>query len=145
MGAAPYKSPSSLLSELGITEPSDIKVEPIAQYCGATILYEPLEGCEARIIGYGDRAIITVNSASPLGRRRFSAAHELGHWMRDRGSVAFACDAPVLISEWGDENPEVRANRYAVDLLLPQSMVRPRVKAQAIALDTARGLAKNFA
>jgi len=40
-----YKSPSRLLKELGITEPQEIDVEAIAQYCGATIVYERLEGC----------------------------------------------------------------------------------------------------
>lgn len=39
-----YKSAAVLLRELGITEPEDIKIEAIAQYCGATIVYEPLRG-----------------------------------------------------------------------------------------------------
>src|SRR5229473_755209 len=107
-----YRSPSALLEELGITEPWDIHVEAIAEYCGATIVYEPLKGCEARIIGHGDRAIITVSSTSLRERQRFSGAHELGHWMGDRGKVAFACVEMVFAAEWGEENPEVRANRY---------------------------------
>jgi Zn-dependent peptidase ImmA (M78 family) len=83
-----YKSPASLLDELGIREPEEIAIEAIAEYCGATILYQPLQGAEARIVGHGDRAIITVNEAVPIGRRRFSGAHELGHWMCDRGKHA---------------------------------------------------------
>ena len=66
-----YKSPATLLEELGITEPLDIKIEAIAEYCDATIVYEPLKGCEARILGHGDRAIITVNSTSLRERQRF--------------------------------------------------------------------------
>jgi len=118
----PFKAPAVLLEELGITEPSELVIEAIAQHCGATIVYEPLDGCQARILGVGDRAIITVNSRSQPERRRFSAAHELGHWMRDRGKVAFACTDRNFVREWGEENPERNANRYAAGLLLPPKM-----------------------
>jgi Zn-dependent peptidase ImmA (M78 family) len=139
-----YRSPAALLKELGITEPEDIHIEAIAEYCGATIVYEPLQGCEARILGYGDRAIITVNRASPRARQRFSGGHELGHWMRDRGKIAFVCSEKVFATEWSNDNPERRANRYATDLLLPDFMFIPRAKNRAITFETVRDLANQF-
>jgi len=51
--------PEKILSLLGIIEPEDIDIEAIAFACGATILKEPLTGCEANIIGSGDKAVIT--------------------------------------------------------------------------------------
>ena len=57
-------SPEQILSLLGITEPEDLDIEAIAYACGATIVRQPLTGCEANIIGYGDKAIITVNNQS---------------------------------------------------------------------------------
>src|SRR5579864_9000977 len=113
-----YKSPVKLLRELGITEPHEIDIEAIAQYCGATIVYEPLEGCEARILGNNDRAIITVNAGSNLGRRRFSAGHELGHWMRDRGRIGFACTERVITTGWGSKDAKQGSNDYPVYLFL---------------------------
>jgi len=77
---------------------------------------------EARILGNEDRAIITVNSESPTGRKRFSAGHELGHWMRDRGKVGFSCTEQVMVGEWGLVTTERAANEYAADLLLPAEM-----------------------
>jgi Zn-dependent peptidase ImmA (M78 family) len=139
-----YKAPETILDELGIRDPEDIKIEAIAEYCGATILYEPLEGAEARILGYGDRAIITVNHASPRGRQRFSGAHELGHWMWDRGHVAFACTERAFTREWADDNPERRANQYAADLLLPQEMFAARAKNREITFATVRDLGDLF-
>lgn len=139
-----YRSPSALLKELGITEPEDIHIEAIAEYCSATIVYESLEGCEARIIGYADQAIITVNIASPRERQRFSAGHELGHWMRDRGNIAFACIGKMFATEWSADNPEQRANRYAADLLLPESMFRPRAESREITFATVIDLAATF-
>lgn len=141
-----YRSPPSLLRELGITEPEDIRLEAIAQYCDATIMYEPLKGCAARIVGFGDHAFITVDSRSRLERRRFSAAHELGHWMADRGKVSssFICQEKVFATEWSDDNPERRANRYAADLLLPKFMFEPRAKNQGVTFATVRSLATVF-
>lgn len=142
--ASVYRSPLSILQELGVTEPEDLHLEAIAQYCGATIVYEPLKGCEARLIGYGDRAIITVNTESYLPRQRFSAGHELGHWMRDRGKIAFVCAASTFALEWSDDNPERRANRYAADLLLPEFMFRPFAQTKDITFATVKQLAGRF-
>jgi hypothetical protein len=140
-----YRLPPALLRELGITEPQDIRIEAIAEYCDATIVYEPLEGCAARIVGFDDRAYITVDSRSPRARQRFSASHELGHWMVDRGKVAsFVCKEKVFASEWAGDNPERRANRYAADLLLPKFMFEPRAKNREITFATVRSLASDF-
>ena len=49
------KTPDQILHELAIEKPDEIDVEIIAQYLGATIYHKPLKGCEARIVGYGDK------------------------------------------------------------------------------------------
>lgn len=135
------RAPNALLTELGITRPEGIDVDAIAHYCGATVIYETLRGCAARIVGKGDSAIITVNSADSLPRRRFSAGHELGHWMRDRHRIAFACDELAFATEWRRNNPERRANRFAADLLLPESLFREDARNLSITFDTVRELA----
>jgi hypothetical protein len=140
----PFKAPATVLDELGITEPAAIDIEAIAQYCGATIVYEPLDGCEARILGAGDRAIITVNAKAQRARQRFSAAHEVGHWMRDRGKIAFACTDQMLVREWGDDNPERRANQYAANLLLPRKIFEGHARTMPATFASARTLAKTF-
>jgi len=135
--------PESLLAQLGIRHPRDIDIEVIAEHCGATVTYEPLSGCEARILGLGNRAIITVNSGSNEPRRRFSAGHELAHWMHDRGKLAAACSATTIRDSWGSDR-EARANQYASDLLLPKSMFVPRVKERDITFVTVDALRDDF-
>lgn len=106
-----------LLQELGITEPNEIDLEAIAYYVNARIKYRPLDGCEARIIGNNNNAIITVNSKSSYKRKRFSIAHELGHWHHHRGKC-LSCRA----DEYQPKNalsPERIADNYAADLLMP--------------------------
>ncbi len=141
-----FQSPDALLRELGIEEPADIHIEAIAQHCGATVLYEEMEGSEARLIGYGKRAFITVNNRSVVPRQRFSAAHELGHWMWDRGKAAYACGGEALSAApaKGGQNPERRANRYATDLLLPKEMFFREMNGRAPSLRAIEGAAAVF-
>ena len=134
-----------LLEELGIKEPAEINIEAIAEYCDATVIYQRLKGSAARILGFGERAFITVDCESRRERQRFSAAHELGHWMIDRGKVAsFVCDAQVFATEWVNDNPERRANRYAADLLLPPFLFEPRAKNLEVTFGTVESLAHDF-
>jgi Zn-dependent peptidase ImmA (M78 family) len=138
------QTPVEILAELGIREPEDLDIEAIAQHCGATIQYKPLAGCEARIMGLEDAAIITINVNSSVERQRFSGGHELGHWMRDRGTSSFRCDEQMFVREWSVDNPEKRANRFASDLLLPAKMFRPLSKGLPITFASVQHLADIF-
>lgn len=140
-----YKSPEKLLDELGINEPEEIDIEAIAEYCGATVVYKVLSGCEGRIIGYGERAIITVNSSSRRERQRFSAAHELGHWMCDRGNIALSCTENMFNEDWFQgSSRESRANRYAADILLPKAMFSQKAHKRDITFTTVQDLSNIF-
>lgn len=139
-----YKSPEEFLDELEITSPNEIDVEALAFMCGAVVVYEPLKGCEAYLVATGtNRAIITVNDRSLRARQRFSVAHELGHWMRDRGQTAF-CKKDLFTSSWYGEGREARANRYAKELLLPEKMFAPLTKNQSVDYATVEALAAVF-
>jgi hypothetical protein len=137
-------TPEQILTTLGISEPGDIDIEAIAYACCALIIREPLSGCEANIIGVNDKAVITVNSKSIETRQRFSAGHELGHWMRDRGLSAFGCSNRQMDSEWSANNPETRANRFASDLLLPVKMFSQLARGKPITTESVTDLATTF-
>ena len=138
-----FVSATDLLASLGITEPEEIDVYAIAQSQGATVVEKRVTGCEARIVGYGERALIVVNSESIPARKRFSAAHELGHWMRDAGKVSLGCNPEAIIGSGGAET-ERKANRYASDLLMPKFMFKPRAERQPVTLETASYLGDLF-
>ena len=118
-----------LLQDLGVTEPSEIDLEAIAYFVNAEVRYRDLDGCEARILGTGDRAIISVNRRSSRSRQRFSIAHELGHWHHHRGRH-LACrveeDAPIV----GAPPSERTADGYAADLLMPAYLFGPLSRQQ---------------
>jgi hypothetical protein len=114
-----------VLADLGITDPSEIDLEAIAWTLGARVRYRPLESCEARIVGNGDRAIITVNNRSHPRRQRFSIAHELGHWRYHRGRL-LVCHADD-IGRAGESRPmtERTADNFAAQLLMPAYLFDP--------------------
>jgi hypothetical protein len=138
--------PAALIKDLGISKPEDIDIEAIAQFCGAMIMYEPLYGCAARILGTEDRAIISVAADAPRPRQRFSAGHELGHWHYDRGRIALTCTEETMTTAWSDAGSfrEKRANRYAADILLPSFLFDPQASRLETGLGAIRQLAATF-
>jgi len=122
---ASYAHADLVLQELGVTEPQEIDIEAIAWYLGARVKYRPLDRCEARITGNNDKAIITVNSLSSPQRKRFSIAHELGHWKFHRGRI-LTCRSDE-IGRSGQNYPEAErvANFYASRLLMPAYIIDP--------------------
>lgn len=139
-----FRPAADLLKELGITEPAEIDIEAIAQHCDATVTYGQLTGSDARIVGADETAIITVNRSPSRGRQRFSAAHELAHWLRDAGKVALLCNPVRAFDESGGGNDETRANDYAADLLLPKFMFKPRSERKSMTMQTVLDLADTF-
>ena len=112
-----------MLMDLGISEPKEIDLDAIAWTKGAVVNYRPMDGCEATIVGSKRRAVISVNSRSMPERRRFSLAHELGHWHHHRGRVLFCGKNDVCNFENDALNPERQADDFASDLILPPFMV----------------------
>ena len=139
------------LQALGITEPGEIDVEVVARSLGAKVKYRQLTSCEARIVGRAGNAIITVDSRVHPKRQRFSVAHELGHWHRDRG-VCLLCRSGDIGRPLNDgrrtnvaANPELQADAYASDLLLPGYLFRPMAAGfDRLTLAAVRSLAEQF-
>lgn len=89
------------------------------------VRYALLSGCDARIVGKGDRGVLTINSAQGLARQRFSLAHELGHWQLHRGRLML-CRAEEIEGSMSEARGlEVDADHYAAALLMPRFLFVP--------------------
>ena len=64
--------------------------------------------------------------------------------MCDRGKIAFSCTENMLAREWADDNPEVRANQFSAELLLPQPMFVATAKNLEMTFATVRQLSETF-
>lgn len=115
-----------LLKSLGVTEPGEIDLEDIAFDQGAEVRYCNLHGCEADILGYRDSAIISIDQNRGHRRKRFSIAHELGHWHYHRGKKL-----QCRVEEYQPKHKQLaeqKANGYAASLLMPHYLVKPRAR-----------------
>lgn len=125
----PGQRAEALIAQFRITDPKDLDVEAIALDAGVVIEYRQLKGCEATLVGVGDKAIATIRPSNVRGRERFSISHELGHWDMHRGR-SFRCrvDDPDenLVSDRSLEND---ADQFAAHLLMPGPLFNPAVKA----------------
>jgi IrrE N-terminal-like domain len=83
------------------------------------------------VAGRGGLAFVSASDILP--RRRFTAAHELGHFVlhRERMGGCFHSDTEQTIRETGDEEAvamEREANRFAAELLMPEAVCRARAE-----------------
>ena len=115
-----------LLKSLGVTEPREIELEDIAFDQGAEIRYCELSGCEADILGFRNKAIISIDKRRGDTRKRFSIAHELGHWHFHRGKK-LQCRVEEYLPKH-KQLAERQANDYAASLLLPNYLIKPRAR-----------------
>ena len=62
------------------------------------------------------------------GRRRFTLAHEVGHWVCQvlEGKTAPIFCRPVDVTEAADRALEREANVFAAELLMPEELVRDK-------------------
>lgn len=135
-----------LLQELGITEPEEIDLDAIAWYVGAKIKRRQLDGCEARIVGSGDKAIITVNSNSATVRQQFSIGHEIGHWHYHRGK-SLVCRSDDIGGGYYSNGAslERQADKFASNLLLPNYILSPYISQfKKLTFDTIKKTARTF-
>jgi hypothetical protein len=118
-----------------------VQVEAIAKALDIVeIRYAPLKGLEGALVAPPSRNIgsILINNEARPQRRRFTLAHELGHflnpWHRPAGlSERFACTNSDLATSWGrlsaaasrHARQEAEANRFAIELLAPRHLSQP--------------------
>lgn len=140
-----FKNPTEYLKYFGVTCPEDIRLEVLANYCDASIIYKQLTGCEACIIGGKKKATIFVSDNIYKTRQRFCVAHELGHWMLDRNIPRFSCkEGDIGANHAFQKGIEARANRYAADLLMPEFLFKPAADGLEMSFKSVRALHAQF-
>ncbi|MDX8378113.1 MAG: ImmA/IrrE family metallo-endopeptidase [Mariprofundales bacterium] len=82
----------------------------------------------------GEDPIIMLHKNDPINRKRFTCAHELGHYISRAERKHFAeqamgyVDKRSDLSASGSDPEEVSANRFAAALLMPEAKVKELYK-----------------
>jgi len=105
-----------------------VPVEAIAEdLLGLHVSEADLDGVSGLL--YPAQRRIVVNVADPAPRRRFTVAHELGHWIcqcQDRSDVQVYCRAEDVTLDPSARAVEREANIFAAELLMPEQAVREK-------------------
>jgi len=75
----------------------------------------------------GDKPIVLIHKNHGLTRKRFSLAHEFGHYILNSSSRSVYLDRKTFfrshLSSSGIDTEEKRANRFAAELLMPTDIL----------------------
>jgi Zn-dependent peptidase ImmA (M78 family) len=76
----------------------------------------------------GQDPVILLNEIDSPNRKRFSCAHEIGHFIRRRDAAYEYVDYRNMLSGRGTSSDERYANAFAACLLMPERQVREFAK-----------------
>lgn len=135
-----------ILSSLYITKPEDIVIEDIAWVRGALVQDGELRGADARLISSGVRGIIRVKKDIPeSGRKRFAAAHELGHFELHKKEITLAICTDQDMLHWHQKKiKENEANLFAAELLMPEDLFMIKCQSEEPNFNLIENLANEF-
>lgn len=112
----------SLLSAVGFLESNSIDIVRLAQCLGLKVFTADLDGKEGYIAFENGERNIYVSNSVPQTRKRFTIAHELGHYLLHRNILEQA-GGSVLYRGVNGNYAEQQANRCAAALLMPRNLV----------------------
>lgn len=146
----PALAADRLIDEIGITDRADLLLlEEIAWARGVLVNEEVLEGAEARLVIAKRHGIITISTdVQDPRRKRFSIAHELGHFemhqARQGLTLCLSEDIRDAVGKNAGQDLEQEANEFASALLMPVRFFAPLCKKQEPSLEYVAYLADEF-
>ncbi len=129
--------------------PSVVDLADLAQQIGLEIRDVDADGFEGALVRAANKPIGIVAVRRDLrepGRRRFTIAHELGHFVLPGhgGSNSVCKSDDIETLRTGAPAQEIDANRFSAELLLPADELRPIVKREYASTALAKKIAAQF-
>jgi Zn-dependent peptidase ImmA (M78 family) len=137
---------AKLWARYGLTTPDDLVLEDLAFALGVVVLEGRLDSADARLIRRGQKGLIRVKEDIPEpGRKRFAVAHEIGHWILHQAvSQVLSCTSEDMVAQYKGSLPEIEANYFAAELLMPEQLYRKKVGQASPSAELLRELADYF-
>jgi IrrE N-terminal-like domain len=137
----------AFLERLGVHERSDLKT--IASRIGLSVEEADTEGFEGalvRPIGGKIGVIVLSRSIRELGRRNFTLAHEIGHFLLPGHDTEERVCLAGDLESWGNrlDRRELDANEFAAELLVPTFLLEPRIRSTEPGFGIIGKLAQEF-
>jgi Zn-dependent peptidase ImmA (M78 family) len=113
------------------TQAPPVDVGAVARDLGLLIFSTPLaekvSGAIVKEPSYGSQSgfVIFVDAGEASVRQRFTAAHEIGHFLLHKNLIGDRHEDNYLLRSTGISNrQEAQANAFAADLLMPRHLVQ---------------------
>ena len=122
------------------------RLAEIAEEIGIEVLYRPAESFDGALLRIRDaqRGYIVINSRiREESRRRFTLAHEIGHFVLPGQQEVSAPCKQQRIENWDADlyRPELEANRFAAEILMPRGLMAEFVQSEP-SLESIRSIAQ---
>lgn len=113
----------------GLKSPKELVLEDLAMARGILVIDGKLDSAAARLVRSGDTGIARISDRiREPGRRRFTIAHEIGHWeLHKKQSHLLACTDEDMLARYGASPLETEASMFAGSLLMPDHLFVERV------------------
>jgi len=134
-----------VLEELCVRAPDQIDLPTLAWIGGRKLLIEEggLKTAEGRLVATASGGVIRIRAdIEPVGRKRFTIAHEIGH--RVLHGLAPSTDTLRELRAWSQGSKETEANIFAGELLMPEFLFKPLVVRDSPSLAFIDSLANRF-
>jgi predicted secreted protein len=109
----------SLLRELDVDEEAPIDVFHIVDRLGLWLVFNPLKSLLGAAVPKGDGGIMLTTERG-AAVQRFTAAHEIGHWVLDYGQATFDTEQDIYRPA---ADREILAQVFASQLLMPPPLI----------------------
>ena len=140
-----------LLADCGLDEITDLPMDLFVAGLDAVLIEEELKHCDGKIIFGNSKAVIKVNSQIQFPeRKRFVAAHEIGHLIMHRGMKlpedVFSNFNIISGMEEMLKNgtQELEANEFASELLMPEKLFMQEARGKKFSPLLIKQLAERF-
>lgn len=143
----------ALLEEIGFDEITDIPMDIFAAGLGATLIEEKLPNSDGKIIRGNSKTLIKINSDIEFEeRKRFTAAHEIGHYLlHDKLDLEVHNETSNTLNWFNDAETQAKkgvqeweANDFASELLMPEAVIRKAVFRKKFSPDLVKELSVRF-
>lgn len=108
-----------ILADFGIYNPP-VPIEELADKLNIKISYAPSKDYSGILIKKRGKTLMGINSNEPDARKRFSIAHELGHFLFSKKSVS----VDYRINNYVEKPEEEKhADSFAANILMPRRWI----------------------
>jgi predicted secreted protein len=120
------------LRELNVDMREPVDVYTAIGELGLWLVFRPLGNLLGAIVPHGTGGVLVTSQRGP-GLQRFTAAHEIGHWVMDREQLSLDDEADVLRRR--DNERERAAQIFAAYFLMPPPLVFASVNRLGVDLE----------